>query len=205
MDNRKATRPELPYGRAQLLLSQGNEGRIGASVTRRAFPIVASCALLAGCGDGALTSSLGSDAGATLDARAVETGVLPNPDKIEFAGRFETRSDLGIDKFCAVNTGANRFNIGFLAVFGPESKCEGTGTASVQGDKVEIALNGKGACTFAARYDGIELRFAGAVESGCARYCSERASLSGTHYFMIEPGDSAARNTLGREIERLCG
>ncbi|WP_397578351.1 hypothetical protein [Sphingorhabdus sp.] len=78
-------------------------------MTRRAFPIFASCALLAGCGDGALTSSLGSDAGATLDARAVETGVLPNPDKIEFAGRFETRSDLGIDKFCAVNTGANRF------------------------------------------------------------------------------------------------
>ena len=73
----------------------------------------------------------------------METGVLPNPDKIEFAGRFETRSDLGIDKFCAVNTGANRFNIGFLAVFGPESKCEGTGTASVQGDKVEITLNGK--------------------------------------------------------------
>ena len=158
-------------------------------MTRRAFPIFASCALLAGCGDGALTSTLGSDAGATLDARAVETGVLPNPDKIAFAGRFETRSDLGIDKFCAVKTGANRFDIGFLAVFGPESKCEGTGTASVQGDEVEVTLNGKGACTFAARYDGIELRFAGAVESGCASYCSEKASLSGTHYFMIEPGD----------------
>ena len=174
-------------------------------MTRRAFPIFVSCVLLAGCGVGALTSSLGSDAGASLDARAVETGVLPNPDKIEFAGRFETRSDLGIDKFCAVKTDADRFDIGVLAVFGPESKCEGTGTASVQGDKVEITLNGKGACTFAARYDGIELRFAGAVESACARYCSEKASLSGTHYFMIEPGDSAARNTLGREIERLCG
>jgi hypothetical protein len=174
-------------------------------VTRTAFPIFASCVLLAGCGDSALTSSLGSDAGATLDARAVETGVLPNPENIEFAGRFETRSDLGIDKFCAVKTGANRFDIGFLAVFGPESTCEGTGTASVQGDDVEITLNGKGNCTFAARYDGIELRFAGAVESGCARYCSEKASLSGTHYFMIEPGDNAARNTLGREIERLCG
>lgn len=174
-------------------------------MTRTAFPIFASCALLAGCGDGALTSSLGSDAGAALDARAVETGVLPNPDKIDFAGRFETRSDLGIDKFCAVKTDADRFDIGFLAVFGPESTCEGTGIASVQGDEVEITLNGKGPCTFAARYDGIELRFAGAVESGCANYCSEKASLSGTHYFMIEPGDSAARNTLGREIDRLCG
>lgn len=174
-------------------------------MTRTAFPILASCALLAGCGDSALTSSLGSDAGTALDARAVETGVLPNPDKIEFAGRFETRSDLGIDKFCAVETDADRFDIGFLAVFGPESKCEGTGTASVQDDEVKITLVGKGTCTFAARYDGIELRFAGLVESGCASYCSDKASLSGTHYFMIEPGDSAARNTLGREIERLCG
>lgn len=174
-------------------------------MTRAALPILALCALLAGCDDGAFTPSGGSEAGAALDARAVEAGVLPNPENIEFAGRFETRSDLGIDKFCAVKTAANRFDVGFLAVFGPESKCEGTGTASVQGDKVEITLNGKGPCTFSARYDGIELRFAGAVESGCTRYCSDRASLSGTHYFMIEPGDSAARNTLGREIDRLCG
>lgn len=171
---------------------------------RVAFPILAICALLAACSESTSLPISGSEAGAALDARAVQTGVLPNPDRIEFAGRFETRSDLGIDKFCAVKTDENRFDVGFLAVFGPESKCEGTGTAAVEGDKVEITLQGKGACTFAARYDGIELRFAGAVESGCVRYCSERASLSGTHYFMIEPGDIAARNTLGRDIDRLC-
>jgi hypothetical protein len=162
-------------------------------------------ALLAGCGENAPQILGGGDnAGSRLDAAAVEAGIMPDPDDVEFAGRFETRSELGTDKFCAVAGGARQFSIGFLAVFGPESKCEGKGSAAVDGDKVRITLSGKGSCAFDARYDGIELRFPGAVDSGCASYCSPRASLSGTHYFMIQPGDAAARNTLGRDIERLC-
>ncbi len=162
-------------------------------------------ALLAGCGDNA-PSALGggNDVGSELDEAAIEAGIMPDPDEIEFAGRFETRSELGTDKFCAVSSGANKFGIGFIALFGPESKCEGKGTATVNGDKVRISLGGKGNCAFDARYDGLELRFPGSVESGCASYCSPRASLSGTHYFMVQPGDTAARNTLGRDIERLC-
>lgn len=162
--------------------------------------------LLASCGENAPTVLGGGDnAGSALDEQAVAAGIMPDPDKIDLAGRFETRSDLGTDKFCAVANGSKQFDIGFLAVFGPESKCEGTGTASVESDKVRITLGGKGSCAFDARYDGIELRFPGSVESGCASYCSDRASLSGTHYFLTQPGDAAARTTLGRDIERLCG
>lgn len=161
--------------------------------------------LLVACGENApAIVGGGSDAGSALDAQAVATGIMPDPDEVEFAGRFETRSELGTDKFCAVGNGSKQFDIGFIAVFGPESKCEGKGTASVDGEKVRVALNGKGSCTFNARYDGIELRFPGSVESGCASYCSARASLSGTHYFMIQPGDAAARSTLGRDIGQLC-
>jgi hypothetical protein len=162
-------------------------------------------ATLAACGEN-VPAALGggNGAGAAMDEQAIQAGIMPDPDKVEFAGRFETRSELGTDKFCAVGKGSKQFNVGFLAVSGAESKCEGTGSASVNGDKVRITLTGKGSCSFDARYDGIELRFPGAVESGCATYCSDRASLSGTHYFMIQSGDSAARNTLGRDIERLC-
>ena len=163
-------------------------------------------ALLAACGENApAIMGGGNDVGSQLDEAAIEAGIMPDPDEVEFAGRFETRSDLGTDKFCAVASGAKQFSVGFLAVFGPESKCEGTGTAVVTGDKVRVTLNGKGSCAFDARYDGIELRFPGAVDGGCTSYCTPRASLSGTHYFMVQPGDNAARNTLGRDIERLCG
>jgi hypothetical protein len=144
------------------------------------------------------------DAGSALDAQAIQAGILPDPDNLEFAGRFETRSDLGTDKFCSVSNGARQFEIGVLAVFGPESKCEGKGSATISGDKVRIILRGKDTCRFDAQYDGVELRFPGSIESGCASYCSDRASLSGTHYFMVQPGDEPARKTLGRDIERLC-
>jgi hypothetical protein len=165
--------------------------------------ILTALALLTACGDSVPKASEAGP-GSALDEQAIAAGVMPDPDEVEFAGRFETRSDLGTDKFCAVGDGSDNYKVGFLAIFGPDSKCEGKGTATVDGDKVRITLSGEEDCAFDARYDGIELRFAGAVESGCASYCSDRASLSGTHYFMVQSGDSAARNTLGRDIERLC-
>lgn len=172
----------------------------------RNVAVVMCLALLAACGENA-PSVLGggNDVGSQLDQAAIEAGIMPDPDEIEFAGRYETRSELGTDKFCAVGNGTKQFNIGFLSVSGPESKCEASGTATVDGEKVKITLSGDGNCTFEARYDGIELRFPGAVDAGCDAYCTPRASFSGTHYFMIQPGDDAARGTLGREIERLCG
>lgn len=162
--------------------------------------------LVTACGESA-PSVLGggNDVGSRLDEAAIEAGIMPDPDEIELAGRYETRSELGTDKFCAVGNGTKQFNIGFLSVSGPESKCEAKGIAAIDGEKVKITLSGDGNCTFEARFDGIELRFPGSVDGGCDTYCTPRASLSGTHYFMIEPGDDAARGTLGREIERLCG
>jgi hypothetical protein len=168
--------------------------------TTAAFTV--TLCLLAACGDNVPAG--GSDAGAALDAQAIESGIMPDPAGVEFAGRYETRSEIGTDKFCASTRGSKQFEIGFLAVYGAESKCEGQGTAVVDGDKVRVTLTGKGTCSFDAHYDGIELRFPGAVESGCSSYCSPKASMSGTHYFMIEQGDAAARKTLGRDIPRLC-
>ena len=161
-------------------------------------------ATLAGCDKAPAVLGGTGDAGSALDEQAIAAGILPDPDNLEFAGRFETRGDLGTDKFCAVGGGNKRFQIGVLAVFGPESKCEGRGWATISGDKVQISLEGSDTCRFSAQYDGVELRFPGSIESGCTSYCSSRASLSGTHYFMVQPGDDPARKTLGRDIDRLC-
>jgi hypothetical protein len=160
--------------------------------------------MLSACGGGGDDKSLpATDASRSLDEQAIAKGLLPDPDGRALAGRFETRSDLGVDKFCAVGDG-NDFRIGMLAVFGPESKCEGQGTAQFSGEKVRISFAGKGSCSFDAEFDGISLRFPGSVPVGCASYCSPRASMSGTSYYFIEPGDASARKTLGRDIEKLC-
>ncbi len=148
-------------------------------------------------------SALG-DTGIALDKKAVAAGILPDAENLIFGGRYETRSDLGTDKFCAVKSGAKQYEIGILAVFGPESKCEARGSASINGENVKVALSGKSDCNFEAHFDGIELRFPGALQQGCETYCSPRASLSGTRYFIVENGDDNARRALGRDFEKLC-
>lgn len=146
-----------------------------------------------------------ASAGAALDRQAIEKGLIPAPGKLAFEGRFETRSELGSDKFCAVAEGGASYRVGFLSVYGPESKCEGQGSAQQEGDAVHIELEGKGSCSFTASYDGIVLRFPGNVPEGCASYCSPNANMSGTRYYFVDPGSQAARRTLGREYDRLCG
>lgn len=161
--------------------------------------------LLASCGsEGAQPTPFTDSAGEALDQLAIEKGLLPDPDNLTVEGRFETQSELGTDKFCAVSDGASSYRVGFLSVYGPDSKCEGQGSAVQDGDSLEITLTGKESCRFTASYDGIVLRFPGSVPEGCASYCSRNASMSGTRYYFVDPGAEAAKRTLGREIERLC-
>ena len=158
---------------------------------------------LLSCGDNNPKQAPATDASRALDEQAIAKGLLPDPEGRALAGRFETRSDLGVDKFCAVGHDG-QFDIGMLAVFGPDSKCEAQGRAEFNNDKVRITLSGKESCAFDAEFDGIQLRFPGTVPAGCASYCSPRASMSGTAYYFTEPGNASARQTLGRDIERLC-
>lgn len=161
--------------------------------------------LLTGCGKSDLKSDRDQNsAGAALDKLAIEKGVIPDPKGLSLEGRFEAQSEIGTDKFCAVSDGSANYRVGFLSVYGPESKCEGQGSASQEGDAIRITLAGKGSCSFTASYDGTILRFPGQVPDGCASYCSTNASMSGTRYYFVEPGADAAKRSLGREFERLC-
>ena len=162
-------------------------------------------ALLAGCGSkDAKPAPSGDSAGAALDQLAIEKGLLPDPESLTVEGRFETQSELGTDKFCAVSDSGASYRIGFLSVYGPDSKCEAQGSAEQDGDSLKITLSGKKSCSFTASYDGIVLRFPGSVPEGCASFCSRNASMSGTRYYFVDPGAEAAKRTLGREIEKLC-
>jgi hypothetical protein len=169
----------------------------------KALRAAALVIFLSGCDSGSGGILGGGDSGAALDQQAIAKGLLPDPGSRSLAGQYETRSEMGVDKFCAVETGgSSRF--GLLAVFGPESKCEGVGTAKFDGKRINLKFEGKKQCAFSAEYDGIVIRFPGSIGPGCASYCSPRASMSGTQYFLVEKGNESARRVLGREIERLC-
>ena len=168
--------------------------------------------LLAACSDqpasvtdaeAAVEGNADDSVGRALDKAAVDTGIIPGESKIAFEGSFERRSDLGTDRFCAVAEG-NDYRIGLLTVYGADSQCEARGRATRDGEDVTITLDGKEECRFIAHFDGIELAFPGVLSEGCADYCSDRASMSGTSFYFVEQGQSAAAAQRGRKLERLC-
>lgn len=166
---------------------------------------LAALMLLAGCQKADRPPDVPQGDGAKLEAAAQTVGLIAGPQGAPLAGRYERRSELGVDRFCAVGKPGETHRVGLVAVFGPDSYCEGRGEASAKGETVAIRLDGKESCRFEAAFDGNELRIPGQLPNGCSSYCSPRASLAGVAFYFIEGGADAARQTVGREIERLCG
>ena len=69
----------------------------------------------------------------SLEQAAIEAGVIPDARTVSLAGAFERQSDLGTDRFCAVGSDETGYQVGMIAVFGPDSKCEGLGEADRTG------------------------------------------------------------------------
>jgi len=153
-----------------------------------------------GQGGGAQSGAPQSD----LERAAIEAGVIPDISKVSLAGAFERQSDLGVDRFCAVGNDDRGYQIGILAVFGPQSKCEAIGSAQRNGEAITISLKGKKECQFVARFDGVELQIPGKIPDGCSSYCSPRAGFDGVSLFLTGEGNAVARSIRGRDIENLC-
>ena len=139
-----------------------------------------------------------------LERAAIDAGVIPDVRNVSLSGAFERQSDLGEDRFCAVGNDEHGYQVGLLAVFGPDSKCEGLGAAERVGEEIQITLDSEQRCRFTASFDGVALRFPGNLPDSCASYCTPRAVLDGVSFFLVGEGDAVARSTRGREIENLC-
>ncbi len=140
----------------------------------------------------------------SLEKAAIDAGVIPDVRNVSLSGAFERQSDLGEDRFCAVGNDKSGYQVGMIAVFGPDSKCEGLGEARRNGENVSISLNSEKPCQFNASFDGVELRISGDLPETCASYCSPRAGFNGVSFFLVGEGDAVARSTRGRDIENLC-
>lgn len=165
--------------------------------------------LLAACNGTLEDNSQETQSSEDLDQAAINAGILTDPDNIKLEGRFETRNDIGTDKFCAIKNGDNDYRVGILAVFGADSFCEGRGEANLDGENLNISLNQSiretdENCEFTASFDGISLQLPGEMPEACAKFCNNRASLTGTQYFQVEIGDEPARQSRGREFRPLC-
>lgn len=140
----------------------------------------------------------------SLEKAAIEAGVIPDINTVTLSGAFERQSDLGTDRFCAVGNDENGYQVGMIAVFGPESKCEGLGEATRTGESVRITLTSEQRCSFTASFDGVEIKIPGGLPESCESYCSPRAGFNGVSFYLVGEGDAVARSTRGRDIESLC-
>lgn len=173
---------------------------------RRAAGLV--CLVLAGCSE----TQAGDDAAAVvpLDVAAIEAGVIVDPSALDLAGSFADAAGTGSDAFCARGNRQGDFAVGVLVSFGESSQCEAQGSARLSGEQVRINLHRSGTgkavagCSFAARFDGNGLVLPGSLPAGCDAVCSDRASLAGASFALVEPGDGAAAAARGRSIKRLC-
>ncbi len=175
----------------------------------RRIPIVISFLILIACGVSNEHNSQETQSSADLDQAAINAGILTDPNDIRLEGRFETRNSIGTDKFCAIKTSAKDYNIGILAIFGSDSFCEGRGVASLDGENLSVILNESSKnisenCEFTASFDGVSLQLPGELPEPCAKFCNNRASLIGTHYFHIENGNESAKKSNGRGLKPLC-
>ncbi|WP_108809792.1 hypothetical protein [Sphingorhabdus sp. Alg231-15] len=140
----------------------------------------------------------------SLEQAAIDAGVIPDVRNVSLSGAFERQSDLGEDRFCAVGNDERGYQVGLLAVFGPDSKCEGLGSAERNGERVTITLDSEQRCSFTASFDGVALQMPGDLPESCESYCTPRAGLNGVSFYLVGEGDAVARSTRGREIENLC-
>lgn len=174
---------------------------------KRSFALLAAFSLVA-C-DQVETGSeqsgeIASEQLSSLEKAAIEAGVIPDVRNVSLSGAFERQSDLGEDRFCAVGNDERGYQVGLLAVFGPDSKCEGLGAAQRNGEKIEITLDSEQRCSFTASFDGVALQLPGDLPESCTSYCTPRAGLNGVIFYLVGEGDAVARSTRGREIENLC-
>ncbi len=170
--------------------------------------VALTACLLAACNQSGTQSddslAVSTEEPSGLEKAAIEAGVIPDVRNVSLSGAFERQSDLGQDRFCAVGNDEAGYQIGLLAVFGPDSKCEGLGAARRLGEDVEIVLDSEQRCGFTASFDGVSLRFPGNLPESCASYCTPRAVLDGVSFYLVGEGDAVARSTRGREIDSLC-
>lgn len=204
----------MPHRCDKLFLSKDKQRTVRNRLSR--FYSLSAAFLLAACQAPETNNDSGSGPGASasesntaqpiseLEQAAIDAGVIPDVRTVSLSGAFERKSDLGEDRFCAVGSDENGYQIGLLAVFGPGSKCEGVGKARRDGEAVRITLDTEEQCDFDASFDGVELKVGGVLPDGCKSYCSPRATFAGVSFFLVGEGDAVARSTRGRDIKELC-
>ncbi len=164
--------------------------------------LLVALAVLGGCSDRApeRDTAAATGAGAALEAAAIATGVIADPNSTDPTGLYAR----GGDRLCILPA-TEDFRIGVDVDYGDGQQCSASGIATRQGERLRVRFDGKDDCDFDARFEGDRVVFPGKLPKGCAAYCTGRASLSGLEVERLSDSVSEARAMRGERGPPLCG
>jgi hypothetical protein len=128
---------------------------------------------------------------------AREANLVEDPDSSPPTGLFERRHSSGRDALCIVPAGLGSYRFGLIASFGTELMCQGHGSATQDGDTLNLEFEDAD-CEVQAVYDGRTVQLGGAVPSECADICGPRASISGVGVSRVGWSEADAMTLLSR-------
>ena len=117
--------------------------------------------LLTGCSGSAPQPGGNTTAATSLEAAAIEAGVIPDPNNSDITGLYARDTD----RVCVVPA-ATGYRIGVFVDYGDKVRCSGSGTVTRGGEKLRLDFGGTG-CSFDARFEGDRIVFPGRLPDAC--------------------------------------
>ena len=150
--------------------------------------------MLGACSGG--TSPDAEPSAPSLEQAAIATGLVADPEKVALTGLYARDTD----RLCIVPRG-DAWRVGVSVDFGEGQGCSaiGTGTRNAQGLTIDFPN-----CTVEADVDGERLRFPATLPAGCARLCSDRATLTALEVEQLSNSASEAEALRNRDGRLLC-
>lgn len=165
-------------------------------------PVLAIFALLvAGCSHPERKADSGANTAAPvgLEAAAIESGVIPDPNNTDITGLYARDTD----RVCIVPS-ATAFRIGVFVDYGDQQSCGGSGVATRVGETVHLDFTGAEGCSFDARFEGDRIVFPGKLPDACQKVCQRRASMAGLDVARLSESVSEASTLRDARGRLLC-
>ncbi len=120
-------------------------------------------------------------------------------------GLYESGEGPRRNQMCVIEREGQRTRFGIVTWGRGDYNCSGSGTATREGDRLRLAMDGSEACVIEARLSGRQVSLPASLPQGCAYYCGPESALAGTSFDKVGGEEADARRAVDLVGDPLCG